>query len=285
MKKFLLALLATAACSDPGTTIRTITEHAPEIDAGAAIGYTFSDPEVSQETKDLLIATANDFVNDVPALVIEKALIYTVPYGSEPSTATEDNPRCVAPWNANICTIPFSKTLKIKVANTCTGCAQFIKDTYLGAAQAFSVMAAANGFNVSFVTSGQNVTLQDGDAGGVNLAKTTSTSRDSDDIAISGQGIGGGPGKFKRYITSVVVIDFAQIAANVPGWSKLTQAQQTRFMHNAVKHELGHVMGLGHNPTPSQLMTSGTVTLPSTSVEQLFTAQENAMTLAYNPNG
>lgn len=266
--KYLILFTLLFACGGQGYVE---TQLIPDPD-----GWEFSGT-ADQDTRDQLRQTADEFVDDVPVAdqaVIQKAIIYQAPYGSEP-----DAERCVAPWLQGKCFIPKTKTIKLKI-NTCApSCQPVFAQAYTDAANAFTVMAAADGFNVSVVTSGQNITLQNGDAGGVAFGSTSNAANSLDDVQVSGIGT------FKRFTVSVSTVDFDQIIHNFPGWIGFSDNQKIRVLHNIVKHELGHAMGLGHNPTPNQLMTSGTISSPSSASELLFTSQENSFASAYNPNG
>ena len=172
-------------------------------------------------------------------------------YGSENGTEGGiKSPECSPPWAGAICTVPDSKHIKIGFqAGTCSSWYQ---------ARVFSGHATwqlwINNLGDDWGTStGSNYQIKCGTIGTLPDGSKPFATFENNDSDVDTHPTE--HGTLMQFRKGTIVIDPSNIETWA-GWGSLSEASKQRVVDNAVKHELGHLVGFGHN-TGNNLMGYG----------------------------
>jgi hypothetical protein len=229
--KFIFAPLLALACSAP--VEEEELEQRPE------------EEELEQTPIDHGPVFIEDDSYEGPDEPVEKAISFLpFSYGSMQTIKV----RCFpdpATW-AGKCFVPINKQIEFS-NNVSAG-------TFLGvnfneqAKQAINDMknmGASLGWTLAIVA-GKPDQIKLGVPGGSALAETLMTHSSANDEAFGGGVVA------KVHKCEIVLSTTAWSGQN--GWSSFSTFQKSRFVRNAIKHEIGHCMGLGHHNNSSSLM-------------------------------
>jgi hypothetical protein len=98
------------------------------------------------------------------------------------------------------------------------------------------------------IVAGKPDQIKVGVPGGIALAEALVTYSPANDEAFGG-------GVVTKFHKCEIVLSTTRWSGQ-DGWSSLTTFKKSRFVRNAIKHEIGHCMGLEHHNNSSSIMNS-----------------------------
>jgi len=196
-------------------------------------------------------AGTDDFEPDGDVLIgnLGQEIFVPTNYGTAKGSSSESAPPCTPPWPGSICTVPDNKHIKIGFqAGTCSSWYQ-ARVVSGHATWQFWINNLGDDWGTS---TGNNYQIKCGTIGVINGKRPLAT------FALNDQDVDTHPtehGTLMQYRKGTITIDPANIEA-MAGWGSLSEASKQRVVDNAVKHELGHLVGFPHESGNSLMGTS-----------------------------
>lgn len=194
-------------------------------------------------------------------------------YGRE-----RDGSRCIPPWDGGFCKVPDWGDKELKIRFVTNDCDAFTRDRIIDSLFYMQAEAAAVGWTINIVTSGQNGTIRCSTASGA--PGSTSTSSHDNHSTQHGTLI-----QYKGFEITIRPRGLYECGGGGP-WLNATEEERGFITMNVCGHELAHVLGLGHADAGTLMATTFGCTSSAPQWESVmeWTDAESDMLRCYNPN-